>query len=241
MSEQYYSVLVDGYMSQCFGPQQAEQHFFNILKSNTISASYLPGTEGGSFIATSVPEYIRVQFPNPYTWVLDRRVVGHGTVVPQSLWIPFTITDRRRHVQDAELNMPIFFLHVDGRLGLPLDAAVIGRCDTLLNAKIPAPLGPQTTTHIRFGWRGYREFKRQVQIRDETPQHNTITLSKFAQHIGRSVEVFIKNRQLDTKNPVPQWHIGEGGVQPHEIVIVGAIQVSSGGWMPILQLTRYIF
>ncbi|KAF8502125.1 hypothetical protein F5888DRAFT_1607720, partial [Russula emetica] len=83
-------------------------------------------------------------------------------------------------------------------------------------------------------WRGYREFKRQVQIRDETPQHNTITLSKFAQHIGRSVEVFIKN-------PVPQWHIGEGGVQPHEIVIVGAIQVSSGGWMPILQLTRYIF
>jgi len=50
-----------------------------------------------------------------------------------------------------------------------------------------------------------------------------------------------QNRQLDTENPVPQWHIGEGGVQPHEIVIVGAIQVSSGGWMPILQLTRYIF
>jgi len=51
-----------------------------------------------------------------------------------------------------------------------------------------------------------------------------------------------QNRQLDTENPVPQWRIGEGGgVQPHEIVIVGAVQVSSGGWMPILQLTRYIF
>jgi hypothetical protein len=50
-----------------------------------------------------------------------------------------------------------------------------------------------------------------------------------------------QNRQLDTESPVPQWHIGEGGIQPHEIVIVGAIQVSSGGWMPILQLTRYIF
>jgi hypothetical protein len=83
--------------------------------------------------------------------VLDRRVVGNGTVVPQSLWIPFTITDRRRHVQDAELQKPIFFLHMDGRLGLPLDAAVVGRCDTLLNARVPAPLGPQTTTHIRIG------------------------------------------------------------------------------------------
>ena len=47
--------------------------------------------------------------------------------------------------------MPIFFLHLDGRLGLPLDSAVVGQCDTLLNAQFPAPLGPQTTTHIRIG------------------------------------------------------------------------------------------
>ena len=31
-----------------------------------------------------------------------------------------------------------------------------------------------------------------MQIRDETPQRNTITLSKFAQHVGRSVHVSIK-------------------------------------------------
>jgi hypothetical protein len=83
--------------------------------------------------------------------VLDRRVVGYGTVVPQSLWIPFAVADRIRHVQDAELQMPIFFLHTDRRLGLPLDAAVIGLCDTLLNAQLPAPVGPQVTTHIRIG------------------------------------------------------------------------------------------
>ena len=47
--------------------------------------------------------------------------------------------------------MPIFFLNMDGRLGLPLDAAVIGRCDTLLNGQFPAPLGPQVTTYIRIG------------------------------------------------------------------------------------------
>jgi len=135
--------------------------------------------------------------------------------VPQILWIPSTVADRRHHIQDAELQMPIFFLHTDGRLGLPLDAAVVGRCDTLLNAQCSAPLGPQTTTHVRIGvciifsavvyflltdsvgtfqWVGYCRFKRQVQIRDERPQRNTVTLSKFAQHVGRSVEAFIRVR-----------------------------------------------
>ena len=46
---------------------------------------------------------------------------------------------------------------------------------------------------------------------------------------------------MDIENPVPQWHIGGEGIQPNEIVVIGAVQVSSGGWMPILQLTRYIF
>jgi hypothetical protein len=64
---------------------------------------------------------------------------------------PINVADRIRHIQDAELQLPIFFLHMDGRLGLPLDAAVIGRCDTLLNAQLPASLGPQVTTYIRIG------------------------------------------------------------------------------------------
>jgi hypothetical protein len=67
--------------------------------------------------------------------------------------------------------------------------------------------------------------------------------SVLAKNLCNELTLFLsqQNRELDTENPVPQWQIGEGGVQPHEIVIIGAIQVSSGGWMPILQLTRYIF
>ena len=77
--------------------------------------------------------------------------MGNGTVVPQSMWIPSSVTDRVHHIQDAQLHMPIFFLNTNGRLGLPLDAAVTGRCDTLLNGQFPTPLGPQVTTHIRIG------------------------------------------------------------------------------------------
>jgi hypothetical protein len=43
-----------------------------------------------------------------------------------------------------------------------------------------------------YQWLGYNEFKRQVQIRDETPDKNPITVAKFAHHVGRSVEAFLR-------------------------------------------------
>jgi hypothetical protein len=135
---------VDGYLSHSFGSQSAERHFSHILKSKAIAALYRFGPDGGSFVVNS-PNH------NQYSWVLDRRVLSFGTVVPQILWIPHTVTDRRQHVEGAELQMPIFFQHTDGRLGLSLEAAVGGRCHTLLNSQSSAPLGPQTTTHIRIG------------------------------------------------------------------------------------------
>jgi hypothetical protein len=55
------------------------------------------------------------------------------------------------------------------------------------------------------------------------------------------VDAFLKTAQVDFENQVPQWRIGERGIQPNEIMVIGAIQVSSGGWMPLMQLTRYIF
>ena len=135
---------MDGYISHSFGPPSAEQHFSHILKKNAISASYLPGagTDGGSFV---------VNFLNQYSPVLDRCVLkGIGTVIPQVLWTPERVADHRQHVQDAELQLPIFFLHTDGSLGLSLEAAASGRCNTLLNSQHSAPVGPQSTTNIRI-------------------------------------------------------------------------------------------
>ena len=76
--------------------------------------------------------------------------MGYGTVVPQGMWVPHTITDRRHHVAEAELQMPIFFEDANGRLGITLEAAATGRCHGLLNAQCFAPLGNKTTTHIRI-------------------------------------------------------------------------------------------
>ncbi|KAH9173763.1 hypothetical protein EDB89DRAFT_1849715, partial [Lactarius sanguifluus] len=151
------------------------------------------------------------------------------SVVPQSMWSPYTATDWRQYVEEAVLQKPIFFEGVDGRLGLPLEAAAAGRCHDLRNAQEFAPLGGKSTTHIRIAVSVISpDYKRQVAIRDETSKRNPITISRFAQHIGRSVDAFLK------------WQIGLSCIQRSNIIVIGAIHVSAGSWMPILQLNRYI-
>ncbi|KAI9439531.1 hypothetical protein H4582DRAFT_1812889, partial [Lactarius indigo] len=226
-------LLVDGYIAQTFHSRRAEQYFFDLLKSNSIpqieTVSY-PDREGHFFfVRPTNTRHALVRQPfDTSSRPLDCAVVHRGIVVPQTLWSPYTITDRRRHVEEAVLQMPIFFEGIDGRLGLSLQAAAAGRCHGLRNAQEFAPLGQKSTTHIRIVWLGYKDFKRQVQIRDETSEHNPITISRFAHHIGRFVDAFLR------------WQIGPSGIQRSDIIVIGAVHVTAGSWMPILQLNRYI-
>ena len=36
----------------------------------------------------------------------------------------------------------------------------------------------------------------------------------------------------------PNWRIGHGFISRNHVVIVGTVQVSAGGWMPILQISN---
>ncbi|KAI9439529.1 hypothetical protein H4582DRAFT_1773601, partial [Lactarius indigo] len=148
-----------------------------------------------------------------------------GTVVPQTMWSPHS--NRRWHIEEAVLQMPIFFEGIDGRLGLSLQAAVNGRYhhDGLRNARQFAPLGYRTTTFIRIVWLGYKDFKRQVQIRDETTEHNPITIARFAHHIGRSVDAFLKLDPGSTDSRRERWQIGPYGIQRSDIIVIGAVHV----------------
>jgi hypothetical protein len=146
-------VLIDGYISQCFSPKQAERYFFSLLKSNIVPsypAWHAPGIESAFFFVSSVPRHISNQSPDQSRWVLDRGILNKGTVVPQTMWAQHTLTDQTHHVEQAELQLPIFFQCSDGRLGLPLEAAAAGRCHGLTNAQSLAPLGMKSTTHIHI-------------------------------------------------------------------------------------------
>lgn len=89
-------------------------------------------------------------------WLLDHSIVRVGTVIPQARWSPENVNDHRHHVAEAILQMPIFFFQQDGTLGLSLDDAINGRCQTLRDNRVQAQLGGRTTTHIRIGVCGRR-------------------------------------------------------------------------------------
>jgi hypothetical protein len=109
----------------------------------------LPGRESQFFVAQHVPEYLPPPFPDQPGWVLDRTFVHQGAMVPQTLWLPQAVPDRRQYVELAELQLPIFFESFNGRLGYSLDDAACGRFGDLRNGQNFAPL--RTTTHIYIG------------------------------------------------------------------------------------------
>lgn len=38
----------------------------------------------------------------------------------------------------------------------------------------------------------------------------------------------------------PAWRIGAHGIMQNHVKIIGAVHVSAGSWMPIMQLTEYV-
>jgi hypothetical protein len=45
----------------------------------------------------------------------------------------------------------------------------------------------------------------------------------------------------DRQTSDPRWRIGMNEITQRDVKIVGAVHVSAGSWMPIIQLTRYVF
>ena len=43
-------------------------------------------------------------------------------------------------------------------------------------------------------WPGYKDYKRQIPIRDDSIARKTITMSKFVGHVGRTVDTFLQVR-----------------------------------------------
>jgi hypothetical protein len=147
------TLLVDGYISRSFSSRMAEEYFFHLLKRNHIPTyrvvSYA-GTEGCYFVLDSAPPREQVRPLPESNWVLDRSMVAMGTVVPQAMWSPPSVEDKRWLVGEAELQIPIFFEGPDGKLGIPLEAAASGQCDGLTNAHEIARVGQRSMLNVRI-------------------------------------------------------------------------------------------
>ncbi|KAI0260365.1 hypothetical protein BC834DRAFT_900958 [Gloeopeniophorella convolvens] len=241
-------VFVDGYVSNTFPPEDAT-HYFTLLLKAPPSASlihmYGIVCSGREWHITQNLQFVQHPAPNtagvPSRLLLDYHTgnIG-GTVVRQRRWLPRNEVDVRRHIEDATLQLPVFFVARDGTLGYGLQSILQNAEYHLRDGYQPAPLGGVTTTTIRIGWPGYQDWKRQIQARDETSERRQITLARFMKYIGTSVDRFFKDSGVD--HPAGSSSgIGIGGITQRDVRIIGAVHVSAGSWMPIIQLTKYVF
>jgi hypothetical protein len=167
-------ILVDGSISYMFGPRAAEVYFGYLLKGS-IRRSQLcwdvPTWPGACFTSQGVPNATAETSSStchkraivgpcvstmvgPKARLLDYDVRNlEGTVVPQVLWSPQSQGAINKYVLDATLQFPIFFVRQDRAVGIALREAVEGSRE-VLGAQTYAPLGGQSTLHVRIQVRG---------------------------------------------------------------------------------------
>ncbi|KAN0116194.1 hypothetical protein V8E52_006251 [Russula decolorans] len=236
-----------GYIGLTFGPQ-TESFFSAVLKTSPRALQVgfsAPGWPGAFFITQINNPAISANAMSSRGYlmiVLDYRAdLSRGTIVPQVPWFPQTPRDMRKYVTDAVLQLPIFLRQDDGTIGMSLSDVLHGNFRRLLDSVQQVNVGGRTSVHVRINWPGYNEWKRQFQTRDETPNRNPITIEKFVRHIGRSIDKYMSGAVSELHQGDPRWRIGPSGITRNDIILVGVVHVSSGSWMPIIQLNRRLY
>jgi len=159
-------VLVDGSISYTFGPRAAEVYFGYLLKGS-IRRSQLswdvPTWPGACFTSQGVNAIAETSSSTCHkrrvpvglkARLLDYDVRNlEGAVVPQVLWSPQSQGAMDKYVLGATLQFPIFFVRQDRAVGLTLHEAIETPRE-ILGAETYAPLGGQSTLHVRIQVRG---------------------------------------------------------------------------------------
>jgi len=145
--------FTDGYIAYTFTPLGAEICLANLFKIDPQTVQRF--LHQSAFFVWNQPLLPHLtssplNFNGHRAWLLDYSIRPGGTVVPQQLWFPQGQGDWRRYVEQAPLQMPLFFMQEDGTLGVPIANAAAGQM-FLRGARHPAPFGEKTTTKIRIG------------------------------------------------------------------------------------------
>ncbi|KAI0255610.1 hypothetical protein BJV78DRAFT_687969 [Lactifluus subvellereus] len=231
-------LLIDGYIAHMFSPRAAEIYHVSLLGRESRLINWYtrvsPSLEKAFFAA---PHRLG---SNQNDWAIDYAINDTGPVIPQPIWAPRHGLDAQRYVHHEQLCPPIFFVHKNCRdLGLPLIEAAAGNCMSLRGADQIAPVGSGHHIQLRINWRGYAPLDSQIIIRKQTPPWETISLEMLAKYVARRVMNFMEAAKRDRYDYSDKyWFIGDSGITPHDITLVGVVQVSQGSWMPILQSTK---
>ncbi|KAK7445410.1 hypothetical protein VKT23_014827 [Stygiomarasmius scandens] len=168
-----------------------------------------------------------------------------GPFIPQQMYKPHTNSDRRRYVEEVDLDFPIYFWSEHPtECGITLSDALHSRVKRLTNRDETVFEGRGPSVSIRLEWPGYRQWSRQIPTRDFRSPPGPITKAKLAKNVAKCVQRFIAERQGHPPEDESdaRWRIGTGPGLNHirfeDLVLVSIHHVSMGSWQPQLRLSR---
>ncbi|KAL0570207.1 hypothetical protein V5O48_011763 [Marasmius crinis-equi] len=163
--------------------------------------------------------------------------------VPQMMYKPHTNSDKRRYVEEVELDPPIYFWAENPtECGISLADALHSRVRRLSGGEDTVLEGRGPSVSIRLEWPGYRQWSRQIPTKDFRTPPGPITKAKLAKNIAKCVQRFILERQSqrieDDSNE--RWRVGTspGTTRLEDLVLVSLHHVSMGSWQPQLRMCR---
>ncbi|KAK0446710.1 hypothetical protein EV421DRAFT_215880 [Armillaria borealis] len=173
---------------------------------------------------------------------IGRSSAGHP-FVPQIMYKPHTSSDRRRYVEEVNLDPPIYFWVQDpSECGLALSDALHSRVRRLIDRDEPMFKDRGPSVSVRIEWPGYRPWSRQIPARDFRTPPCPITRSKLAKNVAKCVQRFIQERQgvPMEDDSSPDWRVGTqpNTIRVEDLVLVSLHHVSMGSWQPHLRLRR---
>ncbi|ESK97692.1 hypothetical protein Moror_17399 [Moniliophthora roreri MCA 2997] len=164
--------------------------------------------------------------------------------VPQAMYKPHTNSDRRRYVEEVELDPPIEFWATNPtECGISLTDALHSRVRRLQGRDETVFEGRGPSVSIRLEWPGYRQWSRQIPTKDFKSPPGPITKAKLAKNVAKCVQRFISERQNQVleEDADQSWRVGGPGtpyIKLEDLVLVSMHHVSMGSWQPQLRLCR---
>jgi len=180
-----------------------------------------------------------------------------GILVPQQTYQPLMQSDRRRYVEEVQLDEPIMFyaqypngsahsvdphagigMQQPSSCGIPLRDALHNRFNVLVGREDLMFENRGPSVSIRLLWPGYAPWSRQIPTRDFRTPPGPITRAKLAKNVAKTIERFIQEMdgQPMGNGAEAGWRVGKNWIELDHLVLVGLQHVSMGSWQAHVRL-----
>ncbi|KAI0788783.1 hypothetical protein C8Q75DRAFT_719129 [Abortiporus biennis] len=161
-------------------------------------------------------------------------------ILQQRVYRPHTQSDRRRYVDEVDLEDPImFFVSSDG-CGINCKDAINSKFMNLMDRDDPMFSSRGPSVSIRLMWPGYAPWSRQIPTRDFRTPPGPVTRAKLAKSVAKTIQRFIEEMQDKEQEDDAPRHLKVGlhHITIDDIDILGLQHVSMGSWQAHLRIKQ---